>query len=342
MAARVLSWKRVRYVLVACLLLSLLFRDWHGSLVTLYGRLFFVGLFGLLVFGLFERWPARLPRWLARWALQVVGVTLAVPLAVTIGYFATPFRDGVPFWADEDQLVGFAWMIVLGLLVAPWMAVSAVFRQITNASRILELERGELERQAQGARLRLLEAQIEPHFVFNTLANVRELVDAGSPQASHLLGSLIAYLRAAVPRLQQPNPTLAQELELVRAYLDVMQMRMPDRLRFALHVDDDALGLEIPAMTLLTLVENAVRHGIDPSEDGGEIAIRVSLRDGRCHAEVADTGVGIRESRVGTGLANLRERLLLTYRDDAQLTLRPIAPHGVCAELEFPARRGAA
>ena len=121
-------------------------------------------------------------------------------------------------------------------------------------------------------------------------------------------------------------------------------MRMPDRLRFTLHADHAALPFHCPPMTLLTLVENAVRHGIDPSEDGGSIEVRVSVRDNRCHAEVVDTGVGIRNTgeRAGTGLSNLRERLLLTFDGDTRLQLRPVAPHGACAELEFPARRGGA
>jgi len=340
-----LSWGRVRFVFGVCVLASLLFLpEWNSSpVVVLYGRLFFVGLVGLLAFGVLERWPARLPRWLARWALQVVGVTIAVPLAVAIVYLATSSRDPVPFWDDPNRMEGFRGMLFFGLLFAPWMAVSALLRQITGAARTqalaFELERSELERKASDARLRLLQAQVEPHFLFNTLANVRELVDAGSPQASPVLGSLIAYLRAAVPRLHEPMTTLAHELELVRAYLKVMQMRMPDRLRFTLHVDEAALPSSCPPMTLLTLVENAVRHGIDPSEDGGQIEVRVALRDGRCHAEVEDTGVGIREARsgLGTGLSNLRERLLLTFHDDARLELQPVIPHGVRAELEFPA-----
>jgi len=226
--------------------------------------------------------------------------------------------------------------------------VAALLRQITGAARnqalAFELERSELERKAIDARLRLLQAQVEPHFLFNTLANVRELVDAGSPQASPVLNSLIAYLRAAVPRLHEPNSTLAHELELVRAYLELMHLRMPDRLQFAVHADDAAQSVHCPPMTLLTLVENAVRHGIDPSEDGGRIDIRVAVDGERCRAEVVDTGVGLPRAPngLGTGLANLRERLALTFSDDARLELEPVAPHGVRAALEFPARRGAA
>ena len=347
--APILGWRRVRFPLGVCLLLSLIILPgWKASYAVLIGRLLFIGLAAVLAFGLFERWPARLPRWLARWVLQVVGVAFVVPFAVLVAYLATTQGDPVPFWQNNDRMIGFGSMMFFGLLLAPWMAVSALVRQITGQAQrqalAFELERSELERKALDARLRLLQAQVEPHFLFNTLANVRELVDSGSPQASTVLGSLIAYLRAAVPRLHEPATTLGQELDLVRAYLEVMHMRMPDRLQFVLHADQAALDLHCPPMTLLTLVENAVRHGIDPSEDGGRIEVRIMVQDGRCRAQVIDTGVGLPHAGdgLGTGLANVRERLQLTFGNDAQLRLTPLEPRGVCAELDFPARRSAA
>ncbi len=214
-------------------------------------------------------------------------------------------------------------MTLSGLLVAPWVAVAALFRQREFAARsqalAFELERSELERKALDSRLRLLQAQVEPHFLFNTLANVRELVVAGSPQAPQVLDSLIAYLRAAVPRLHEPATTLEQEVQLVRAYLELMHMRMPDRLQFEVHADAAALAMRCPPTTLLTLVENAVRHGIDPSEEGGRITVRA--------------GGGL-----GTGLATLLERLQLVFGGDAQLRLAALHPRGARAELDFPAQ----
>ena len=178
-----------------------------------------------------------------------------------------------------------------------------------------------------------------PHFLFNTLANVQALVDAGSPQASAVLRSLVAYLRAAVPRINEPVTTLGQELQLVQAYLELMHMRMPDRLEFVVHAEPSTLALRCPPMTMLTLVENSVRHGIDPSEEGGQIEIRVERRDDRYLIRVSDTGVGLRHSGggLGTGLATLRERLQLVFGAEAELRVTAIHPHGVCAELELPA-----
>lgn len=121
-------------------------------------------------------------------------------------------------------------------------------------------------------------------------------------------------------------------------------MRMPDRLQFALRVDEGVSGLTCPPMTWLTLVENAVRHGIDPGEEGGRIDVDVSTRDGRCEVRVTDTGVGLRRSGggLGSGLASLRERLKLAFGGDAELRLERIEPRGVRASLEFPARTLAA
>ncbi len=329
-----LGWGRVRFTLSLSIVLGLLF-SFRWGLPGLV-RMVLLGLIAMVVFGLFEQWPKRLPARLARWVLQVLGVALAMPLGTVMLDLVT--GTGAP-WVWEVQ--------GLGLLVAPWAALAVLVRQKDALARhqalAFDLERSELERQALDTRLRLLQAQVAPHFLFNTLANVQALVDAGSPQASTVLQSLIAYLRAAVPRLNEPATTLRQELQLVQAYLELMHMRMPDRLQFSLHVDEAALTQRCPPMTLLTLVENAVRHGIDPSEEGGSIEIHVQRRDDRCVVRVSDTGAGLRQTGngLGTGLSTLRERLHLTFGGDARLHVSAQQPQGVCAELDLPARGAA-
>lgn len=342
---RPFGWRRVRVVLGAAFAASLLLLPgWQSPYWSLLGRLLLAGFTLLLVFGLFERWPKRLPRWIARWALQVVAVAIAVPPAVWLAYTLATLGHDPTWWTEKDYLIGFASMTILGLLSAPWIAVAALLRQIKDEARhqalAFELERSEYERKALDARLCLLQAQVEPHFLFNTLANIRELVDEGSPRASAVLANLITYLRAAVPRLRDSTTTVQQELELARAYLEVMHIRMPDRLQFALQAEDVALPLFCPPMTLLSLVENAVRHGIDPSERGGRVDVRVCVRGECCRVEVADTGVGLAYANdgSGTGLANLRERLQLAFGPQAQLWLNPSPPHGAIAEITFPAR----
>jgi signal transduction histidine kinase len=341
-----LGWPRVRVALIASILLGLL--DSVSSLtptVIVVARAVLVGLCALLAFGLIERWPGDMPRWLARWVAQMLAIVLVIPVGAYVAYWLTT-RGNPDLLHDRLRMAGYASLTFTGILIAPWIAVGALVRQRENFARdqatAFALERSELERRAIDARFRLLQAQVEPHFLFNTLANVQALVEAGAPQASGVLRSLIAYLRAAVPRLHEPATTLGQEIELVRAYLDVMHMRMPDRLKFELRADDEAARLQCPPMTLLPLVENAVRHGIDPSEVGGCIDIDVRLvQGGRCQIRVTDTGVGIKPlgRGLGTGLASLRERLQLTFGGNAELSLHDVAPHGVRAELSFPIRK---
>jgi sensor histidine kinase YesM len=271
-----------------------------------------------------------------------------VPFAVIAAYLVTSFGYKTQFAHDVGRQAGFAMIIAGMLLTSPWIALAALFRQVTGEARHRELafalERSQLERRALDARMRLLQGQVEPHFLFNTLANVRELVDSGSPQASAVLANLIAYLRAAVPRLgADGDSTLGQELELVRAYLEVMQMRIPDRLQFLVHAEAGLESLPFPAMALLTLVENAVRHGIDPGEEGGRIGVRATREGALLRAQVLDTGVGLRagyEAGAGTGLANLRERLKLVFGANAAVRLAPVSPHGTSAEIVVPLPAG--
>jgi signal transduction histidine kinase len=347
--ALLFGWRRVRFTLLFSFAIgALIGLGWASGWWSAVIRVVALGMVAMLVFGVFEQWPRRLPRWLARWALQVVAVAVSMPVATFVIYVLSTQPGAPPFWMDSERLQGFGGLAGFGTFLSPWIALGALVRQKDALARHqaleFDLERSEYQRNAVEARLRLLQAQVEPHFLFNTLANVRELVDARSPQASAVLGSLIAYLRAAVPRLHEPTTTLRQELDLVRAYLDVMHMRIPDRLQFTIHAEPDTLSLQCPPMTLLTLVENAVRHGIDPSEEGGRIEVRARMRDRRCRVEVIDTGVGLAQpgdGGLGTGLANLRERMALAFAGDAVLQLQPLQPHGTCAQLEFPARSAA-
>jgi hypothetical protein len=345
----IVTWRRLKFTLGISALLGLFIRlMMDAPLLVVIARTITMGLVAMIVFGVFERWPKRLPRWLPRSAAQLIAIAVAMPFAALLAYLVTTGGDP-DFSQNRGRIMGFGILTFSGVLFAPWIAVGAMLKQRDAFAReqalSFELERTQLARNALDARLRLLQAQVEPHFLFNTLANVQALVDSGSPQASKVLSSLIAYLRASVPRMHDRITTLDHELQLVRAYLELMQMRIPDRLQFALRIDPAARELQCPPMTLLTLVENAVRHGIDPSEEGGRIDIDVMLRGRRCFVRVSDTGMGLqitgqrRSDGLGTGLSTLRERLQLTFGNDAQLRLLEVQPHGVCAEIDFPAQR---
>lgn len=341
------GWRRLVVALSLSLAVGwLLGQGWQSGTISILVRAVTVGLIATLVFSLFEQRPRALPRWLPRWVLQVVAVGVSVPFTTLLVWTLSTKAGGPQFWEDPDRMNGWMMLTFFGLLVAPWTALAALVRQKEALARhqalAFELERSELARQALDARLQLLQAQVAPHFLFNTLANVQALVDTGSPRASAVLRSLIDYLRAAVPLLHEPAATLGRELRLVRAYLELMHMRMPDRLRYALHVDDSALPLRCPPTALLTLVENAVRHGIDPSEDGGSIDIHVERRGERCVVRVRDSGVGLHPGGQGssTGLSTLRERLQMMFGGDAQLHITAVEGGGVSAEVEMPAVAG--
>jgi hypothetical protein len=304
------------------------------------GRTLFVALVLLVVFHGVGQWRQRLmPRWLA----QTLAVAFAAPVATAIVYLMATSGSVSSFVGNPYRVSGFLWIagcaLGIGLVVALGALVRERDAQARSQALQFEIERGRLERQALDARLAVLTAQIEPHFLFNTLANVQALVDSGSPRAAPVLKSLIAYLRAAMPRLQEGGmPALRNELELVRAYLDLMHLRMPDRLQVHIDVDPALLTLQFPPMALLTLVENAVRHGIDPSEQGGlvEVGGTVDAPTRRARLWVVDTGAGLRSTVTrGTGLHNARERLRGVFGADARIDLKANTPSGVCAELSF-------
>ena len=306
---------------------------------VLLGRTLFLSMFLLLVFVACQRLAEhRLPAWLPRWLLTTLAVALAAPLGTLLIYAVAVGGRLRDFVGSEPRISGFVitagTALVLGLLITLTAQLREREARARSQALEFELERSRLEKLALDARLDLLQAQVEPHFLFNTLANVQALVESGSPNAAPVLQSLIAYLRATMPRLHQREPTLGDELALVRAYLELMQMRMPDRLRSHIEVPQALHGQRFPAMALLTLVENAVRHGIDPCESGGRIDIGARQDADGLHLWVSDDGVGMAEqAAVGTGLANLRHRLAHFYKPPARLDLLQPGPRGLRAEI---------
>jgi LytS/YehU family sensor histidine kinase len=178
---------------------------------------------------------------------------------------------------------------------------------------------------------------VEPHFLFNTLASVQYLVETDPPQAAQMLGHLLEYLRAALPQLRSDSATLGQEVDLAQAYLSIMQMRMGPRLQIAIDVPVELRSHRFAPMLLMSLVENAIKHGLEPQAEGGEVRVE-ARRVGACiNVSVTDTGHGLGETvGQGVGLTNLRERLHALYGDQARFTLEENKPHGVRATIELP------
>jgi hypothetical protein len=230
---------------------------------------------------------------------------------------------------------------------ARWMAVGAlayaffIFRrqaeQAAAQAHDSDVHRLQLELQMTQARLQSLRAYIEPHFLFNTLANVQRLYGTQPERGRAMLASFIAYVRAALPQMRHDQTTLRQDVELARTYLEVLQVRMGPRLQVRFDVPDEMATLPFPALALATLTENAIKHGLNPLPEGGMIEISARIAGGQLVVAVVDTGVGFRTSGgSGSGLANLRARLAMQYGAAARLDLEANLPRGIRATILLP------
>jgi sensor histidine kinase YesM len=200
-----------------------------------------------------------------------------------------------------------------------------------------ELARLEAEKQSLAAQLRMLQAQIEPHFLFNSLANVAALIEAEPKLAGQLLDALIRYLRSSLTRTRAEGGTLGDEVALLTAYLDVLKIRMADRLSYVFDVAPELLAGPFPPMLLQPLVENAIRHGLEPKVAGGRVTVSARRQDNRLLISVADDGLGFSETPgEGIGVANIRARLAAIYGPAARLELSSQAGAGVTATMSIP------
>lgn len=228
------------------------------------------------------------------------------------------------------------WSSVGGL--AYWLFSS--LRQDQNAREELadaECHSQSLQAQMVEARLSALQAQIEPHFLFNTLANVKRLYETAPNQGREMLSSLISYLRAALPSMRQSGSTLDRELELARSFLTILKMRMGERLDFSIRADQSLSQAQMPPMVLPTLVENAIKHGLSPLPEGGRIEIAARREGEDLLIDVRDDGAGFSSTGgSGVGLANTRSRLAALFGTRASLSLSAAMPRGVVASLRMP------
>lgn len=280
----------------------------------------------------------------------------AVEKAVGGGITVSGVKDG----ADEDGetshrvitfpgLLGDLGGVVLVILFAYLAASKIVVRKVAQAdakvrTAVDAAEREAMERQLVQARLQVLQAQVEPHFLFNTLAAVDYLIETEPPRASQMQKALITYLRGALPQMRQESSTLGREMRLIRSYLDLIKMRIEDRLVVEIAVPEALENAEFPPMMLQSLVENAVKHGIEPKTEGGRIRVAAGTSNGQLWVEVSDTGVGIPDgemfegptSGTGIGLQNIRERLAVLYRGTSRLMLRSDTTTGTVVKISVP------
>jgi LytS/YehU family sensor histidine kinase len=199
-------------------------------------------------------------------------------------------------------------------------------------------ETEQLERTVLEARMEALQAQIEPHFLFNTLGSIDQLIQTDPPRASRMQQSLIRYLRSAMPQMREGRrPTLGQQVNLCSAFLEIMAVRMEGRLQSVAIVPEGLKSAVFPSMMLQTLVENAIKHGLEPKAEGGRLEINAEVIDGKLAVHVLDTGNGFNpNAEGGVGLANIRERLKALYNGRAELIISVPAVGGTCATIKVP------
>ena len=210
--------------------------------------------------------------------------------------------------------------------------------EVTANEATKQAETEQLERTVLEARMEALQAQIEPHFLFNTLASIDQLIQTDPPRASKMQQSLIRYLRSAMPQMREGRrPTLGQQVNLCSAFLEIMAVRMEGRLQTVMSVPEGLKSAVFPSMMLQTLVENAIKHGLEPKPEGGKIEISAEVADGQLAVHVLDTGVGfLPTAEAGVGLANVRERLQALYKGRAELIITVPPAGGTCATIKVP------
>ncbi|MCC6193160.1 MAG: histidine kinase [Burkholderiales bacterium] len=314
--------------------------------------------------------------WLAKTAQATAsGLLVAIPvaLAVVVTYNLAPRRAALRYPAvaiaiAASCIVGVALMIAVESvgsltfvehesLLAPALVavvryallctlVAAVFIYVrvadessARADQALR-DRARFVQRLEEARLKMLQAQIEPHFLFNSLANVRSLHATAAPEAQGMLDNLVQYFAAALPHLRAADSTLGREAALTTSYLEIQAIRMGRRLTFAVTIPEALGGVPFPPLMLLTLAENAIKHGLAPQRGGGAVRIDATLHDGELRVRVADSGRGfVQTSGGGTGLANIRARLAAMYGESGRLSLTRNSPQGVVATIAIPLAR---
>ncbi|MET0517757.1 MAG: histidine kinase [Burkholderiaceae bacterium] len=248
------------------------------------------------------------------------------------------------------SLIDLIWQVhtLQSMLVWQFLAVSLLISALQWVFWKWRWKQKALQLSATEAQLKLLQAQIEPHFLFNTLANVQSLIDYDTPRAKQMLEAFTDYLRASLGRLRVEDSSLGAELEMAQAYLQLLQTRMGERLRFAIEVDEAARAAVLPPLLLQPLIENAIQHGLEPKIEGGSILVSATLQQGRrLQIRIADDGLGLdaprrpgprhgnKQAGAGIALDNIRARLATRYAEVASLRLEARSP-GTVAILELP------
>ncbi len=238
-----------------------------------------------------------------------------------------------------DWLIGFVSLLVLtGIIVKVVLGGKKKAERRAQAATATAAEES-LKRQLVEAQLKMMQAQVEPHFLFNTLASVDYLIETDPKTASKMQKNLIQYLRAALPQMREGSTTLGKEVQLCRAFLEILKFRMEDRLQYSVIVPQGLQSAQFPPMMLQSLVENSIKHGLEPKPEGGALTISADIANGKLRVTVADTGLGFAvaaQPGTGVGLSNVRERLAALYGGAARLSIEANSPSGTIVTIEVP------
>jgi signal transduction histidine kinase len=295
---------------------------------------------GRLVF-----WGENRPSKAAFFAILIVSVPIAyfVGSVLAIEFLGLPMHK--VFNNQLEHASGLLIFITLVCLILTWMQWSRTELSALKANAEAEKARtAAIERQAAQAQLQVLQAQIEPHMLFNTLANLQSLIAIDPPRAQHMLDQLIQFLRCSLSSSRAEKTTLQREFTLMQAYLELMSVRMGARLTYTLQLPEELHNLPMPPMLLQPVLENAIKHGLEAKIDGGHLDVHAARRGDRLILTVADTGLGLAATadahyqNHGTevGLANVRERLHALYGEQATFLLTPNTPCGAIAQFTLP------
>ena len=272
----------------------------------------------------------------------IAAVFVAILIGATLDrYYGNDLRQTFYLRFQATLIAGLSAGLLYAAIAAAIVYLRAQRVAITNKRLSIEINESDVQRQLTETRLRLLQAQIEPHFLFNTLASAQQLSQKGAPDAAKLIGHLVRFLRMSIPSMREDRGALKRELEQVAAYLSIMQTRMGDRLTFAVQANPEVEDFALPPALVMTLVENAIKHGVEPAAAGGRVDVRAMLAGDSVVISVSDTGVGFTttessEMGGGLGLSNIAQRLQATYGAGAHVKLVQNTPHGCIATLTIP------
>ena len=242
----------------------------------------------------------------------------------------------------EDSLMPLTFFFILASMILKITYKGRIQAEVKAAVATETAESEQLKRQVVEARMAAMQAQVEPHFLFNTLASIDHLIETDPTRASTMQKNLIALLRASMPTMRENHPAahnLGREMAVIRPYLEILKVRMEDRLQTEINVPDGLLSADFPSMMIQSLVENAIKHGLEPKAEGGRLTVKAEIVHGKLAVTVADTGLGFGKAATagtGIGLNNIRERLQLLYGNKAQMTITENTPSGTVVALTVP------